>query len=435
MGYAFGGLIVSRLLQELGLEKLAVSLEQSLAGLDRLADRMESVRGVSKSMAMEAESLLPGFVNTKRPIGYYTIEPSRCQYRVALEEISRGMWAAIAVGIAAAFAAVVGLIFSLVGADSGSGGSSGGGKSSLEKALSNSDKASERSGKTGQAIDVLTHARESTVEDAIRHAHMKRFGVIGMEDINSHSHTSITHFAALDKDLLMQNGLYALLHSDKDLVRNAQSKLRPAISDSDRIVDEFDKRAPDYRTIAEAIKRMQENPIVNDNYEDGMGFHDYVQMLMTHREKNMDQLKLNRLSDFTELVRGMRQYSEKNFAFFSDLLRRNGSILEDMAHEAKALAERSRKIQTGVSKGTEEDSRTLVKEAQRFIMETCKSLRALGSYVHLTIWCSNRHAKFVMFLTTNLKGILVDAKAYLKEKGVEVPDYFEDAIKSLEKVK
>lgn len=434
MGPADGGLIVSRLLQELGLEKLAVSLEQSLAGLDRLADRMESVRGVSRSMAMEAESLLPGFVNHKRPIGYYSMEPSRCQYRVALEELSRGMWAAIAVGIAAAFSTVIGLILALVSDDDAKDKSSGG-KSSVSKALNNSDKAAEQSGKTGEAADVLTHARETTVNDAIRKAHMARMGVVGMEDIQSHSHTSITHFAMLDKDLLMQNGLYALLHSDKDLARNAQSKLRPAISESDRIVDEFDKRVPDYRAVAEAIKRLQENSIVNDNYEDGMGFHEYVQMLMSHREKNMDQLKISRLSDFTELVRGMRQYSEKNFKFFNELLRRNASILEDMAHEAKALAERSRKVQTGVSQGTEDDTRTLVKEAQRFIMETCKSLRALGSYVHLTIWCSNRHAKFVMFLTSNLKGILVDAKAILKKEGVEVPEYFEDAIKSLDKVK
>lgn len=434
MGSADGGLIVSRLLQELGLEKLAVSLEQSLAGLDRLADRMESVRGVSRSMAMEAESLLPGFVNHKRPIGYYSMEPSRCQYRVALEELSRGMWAAIAVGIAAAFSTVIGLILALVSDDDAKDKSSGG-KSSVSKALNNSDKAAEQSGKTGEAADVLTHARETTVNDAIRKAHMARMGVVGMEDIQSHSHTSITHFAMLDKDLLMQNGLYALLHSDKDLARNAQSKLRPAISESDRIVDEFDKRVPDYRAVAEAIKRLQENSIVNDNYEDGMSFHEYVQMLMSHREKNMDQLKISRLSDFTELVRGMRQYSEKNFKFFNELLRRNASILEDMAHEAKALAERSRKVQTGVSQGTEDDTRTLVKEAQRFIMETCKSLRALGSYVHLTIWCSNRHAKFVMFLTSNLKGILVDAKAILKKEGVEVPEYFEAAIKSLDKVK
>lgn len=425
---------MSRLLRELGLEKLAVSLEESLAEMDRLAKRIESVRGVSKSMALEAEKLLPGFVNPHRPIGYFSDQPSQCQYRISLEEISKGMWAAIAVGIAAAFAAVVGLIFSLVGGDSSkSAGGSGGG--SLGKALSNNDKVATAAGKTDGAIDVLTHARESTVQDAIRKAHIARFSQPATEDIHSHSHTSITHFAEIDRDLLMQGGLYALLHSDKDLARTAQQNLRPAIAESDRIVDEFDKRAPDYKVIAGSIQKLQENKLVNNQYEDGLSFADYVQMLVSHREKNLDTLKIDRLSDFTELVRGMRQYSAKNFEFFKDLLRRNGDILEDMAHESKALAERSRKVQMGVSKGTEDDSRTLVKEAQKYIMETCKALRSLGSFVHLTIWCSNRHAKFVMFLTSNLKGILVDARKILKDQGVEVPEYFEDAIKAMDKVK
>lgn len=428
---------MSRLLHELGLKEVAIALEQSLARLDGIADRMEAVRGVSQSMALEAQQVMPGFLNQKRPVGYFTVAPSATQYRVSLEEISKGMWAAIAVGIAAAFTAVVGLIMALVGGDSSSKSAGGGGGKAppLEKAIENVEKVTEVVAQSEAAAEVIQHTREHTVDDAIKKAFMARFAGKAMEDIQTHSHASISSFSVFDKDLLMQGGLYALLHSDKDLAPTVRTLLRPAINDSDRIADEFEKRAPDYKSVAEAIKRMQGNRAVNGNYEDGLGFSQYVQMLVNHRENNQDPLKFTRLSDFTELVRGMRQYSEKNLTFFKDLLRRNGDILEDLGHEAKHLTKRATKVQTGVSAGTDEDARTLVKESQRFIMETCAALRSLGSYVHLTIWAANRHAKFVMFLNNSLKGILMDAKAYIKKKGYEVPDYFEEAIQSLSKAK
>lgn len=419
------------LLGELGLESVAVALEESLDKLNRLSNRMEAARGVSQGMAMEAEQLMPGFLKPNRPIGYFSTTPSKSQYRVSLEEISKGMWAAIAVAIASAFAAVIGLIFMLVG-----GGDSDKKDNALVKAVDGVEK-SEAVWVTGDdAVAILQKAPDHDVEEAIKVAFKKKmFGHTAMEDMSSHSHTALAHFSLLDVDMLMQHGLYAFLYSDRDLAPTANTLLKPALADADRIVDEFDKGQPDYKNAAAAIVRLRENRVVNDNWEDGMHFADYVQMLLNHRDQSTNSpLKIERLSDFTELVRGVKNHSQKSCDFFKDLLKRNGDILENLAYDAKSLAKRSTSVQHGVSaNGTEEDSKALVNESQKYIMNVCKSLRALGSYVHLTIWAANRHSKFVMFLHTSLRGLLTEARNVLKERGLEVPDYFNEALRSLSK--
>lgn len=427
---------MKELLCDLGLESVAIALEESLDKLNRLSNRMEVARGVSQGMAMEAEQLMPGFLKPNRPIGYFSTTPSKSQYRVSLEEISKGMWSAIAVAIAAAFAAVIGLIFSLVGGDSSSSSAKSGGADlpGLAKALKANDEAMIAHVKTQEAAAVLDNSTKEEL-DAIEKAAKEYFSnrSASTEDMTSHSHTSLAHFSMLDVDLLMQHGLYAYLYSDRDLAKTANTLLKPALADADRIVDEFDKSHPDYKLAAEAIVRLRENRAVNDNWEEGLSFAEYVQMLLNHRDQNTDRpLEIKRLGDFTELVRGMKQFSQKNCDFFTDLLKRNGDILEHLAYDAKSLAKRSNSVQHGVSgSGTEEDSRALVNESQKYIMGVCKSLRALGSYVHLTVWAANRHSKFVMFLHNSLKGILMEARVALKKRGIEVPEYFDTAIKSL----
>lgn len=427
---------MSKLLHELGLEATAIALEESLDKLNGLARRIESVRGVSQSMALEAQQVMPGFLSPTRPLGFFSTTPSKSQYRVSLEEISRGMWAAIAIGIAAAFTAVITLIFEMVGGDDTPAAAANGKTPALDKAIANNDKVVEQCVTGQEAIDIISHAKDHELEDAIKTAFKAKMQGTAMEDMTSHMHTTLAHFSRLDVDMLNQHGLYALLHSDRDLAPTANTLLKPALNDSDRILDEFDRPAPDYKSIAEAIKRLQENRVVNGNWEEGLSFAEYVQMLLNHRENNTLAIEMKTLGDFTELLRAWRQHAEKTAEFFKDLLRRNGDILEHLAHDARALAKRSEQVKSGVTaKGTEEDSRTLVLASQRFVMETCKSLRSLGSYVHLTIWCSNRHAKFVMFLNNSLHDILVEAKNLLKARDIEVPQYFEDAIKSMGKKK
>jgi len=428
------------LLEDLGLESVAIALEESLDNLNRLSRRITSVRGVSQGMALEAEQLMPGFLKPSRPIGYFSATPSKSQYRVSLEEISRGMWAAIAVAIAAAFAAVITLIFALVGGDSSSSSGRSGGADlpGLEKALKANDEALKAHVAASSSTDAIAKASGEELK-ALEEALTAHFSGthVAQEDMASHAHTGLAHFSQLDVDMLNQHGLYAFLKSDENLAPTANTMLKIALADSNRIADEFDRSTPDYKSVAAAIVRLRENRVVGQDWDEGLAFAEYVQMLVNHREANADKpLEIKRLSDFTAMSRAFVQHGEKSCDFFKDLLKRNGDILENLAHDAKTLAKRHDTVRHGVSgPGTEEDSKALVQESQKFIMQTCKSLRALGSYVHLTIWSAQRHAKFVMFLSTSLRQILIEARTLLKSKGHEVPEYFNDAIKSLEKKK
>lgn len=83
-----------------------VSLEHRVNDLLYLLKDIEQSRGMKRSFAMEAEKLLPGFGGGV-PAGYYTEAVSATRYKVAVEEISKGIWALIGAVIAASIAAIV----------------------------------------------------------------------------------------------------------------------------------------------------------------------------------------------------------------------------------------------------------------------------------------------------------------------------------------
>jgi hypothetical protein len=59
-------------------------------GTEDLGDLKTSIinaAGMSKKFALEAERLIPGFINEERPVSFYTEFPSRTNYKLALEAI------------------------------------------------------------------------------------------------------------------------------------------------------------------------------------------------------------------------------------------------------------------------------------------------------------------------------------------------------------
>lgn len=109
--------------------KLITSFEHRFEDLGRLADDIQRSGGMNQNFAMEAERLSPGFLSEQVPLGYYSKDTSATRLKVSLEEISKGMWALIAAGIAAALALVYKLIKWFTGrgddGESTGGGSSG----------------------------------------------------------------------------------------------------------------------------------------------------------------------------------------------------------------------------------------------------------------------------------------------------------------------
>ncbi len=83
-------------------------LEGRIDDLNYLLKDIVKNSGMSKQFALEAERILPGFGNV--PIGFYTEHPSATRYKVALEEISHGVWALIAAATAAIIALIVKVI-------------------------------------------------------------------------------------------------------------------------------------------------------------------------------------------------------------------------------------------------------------------------------------------------------------------------------------
>jgi hypothetical protein len=95
------------------------SLENRITDLFYLADDIQNASGMNQSFAMEAEKLLPGFGGV--PIGYYTVDTSATRYKVAVEELSAGIWALIAAAITAVAAMIYKFIKYVFGKDSEKG--------------------------------------------------------------------------------------------------------------------------------------------------------------------------------------------------------------------------------------------------------------------------------------------------------------------------
>lgn len=86
--------------------QVVAALEAQLNDLVYLRQDIERSHGMSRGFAMEAQRLIPGF-DRNAPLGFYTEEPSATRFKVALEEVSKGVWAALVTLVAAVIAAIV----------------------------------------------------------------------------------------------------------------------------------------------------------------------------------------------------------------------------------------------------------------------------------------------------------------------------------------
>lgn len=85
---------------------MVVAIESQLTDLAYLLKDVSQSKGMNKSLALEAEKLMPGFGNGV-PVGYYTDGLSATRYQASLEELSKGIWALIGAAIAATLAVII----------------------------------------------------------------------------------------------------------------------------------------------------------------------------------------------------------------------------------------------------------------------------------------------------------------------------------------
>lgn len=181
------------------LEQL-VALEHQIQDISYLKEDVTKTGGMCKQFAMEAQKHLPQFGGV--PLTHYTEMPTATRYKVALEELSKGIWAAIAAGIAIVLAVIGKFVFWMLGRKGdgeggGSGGSSGGSASSsgavtgsdMKKAVEVAKKMPEEVKQMARTMDVgqkavnkaeglLTHANITLINE-----HGKKYPVHSFQDI------------------------------------------------------------------------------------------------------------------------------------------------------------------------------------------------------------------------------------------------------------
>lgn len=74
---------------ELSDDASVVTMVNKVEDLNDLKTSLINTSGMSKKFALEAEQLIPGFINDNNPISFYTEFPSKTNYKLALEAITK----------------------------------------------------------------------------------------------------------------------------------------------------------------------------------------------------------------------------------------------------------------------------------------------------------------------------------------------------------
>lgn len=142
-----------------GEVRMIVATEDQIFDLEQLALSIEQVGGMSQRFAMESERIVPGLlINDRVPLGYYSKDTSATRLKISLEEITKGMWALIAAGIAAALALLYKLYKWFTGDKSEDGAGGGGG--SGEAMAENHERAADVSAEVKRVMETV--GREKT---------------------------------------------------------------------------------------------------------------------------------------------------------------------------------------------------------------------------------------------------------------------------------
>ncbi len=82
----------------------------ALEDLKYLFEDISNAKGMCKSLALEAERIIPGFLNEKKPLGYFTNAPTATMYRSSMEELDNKQIGIIGAAVAALIAFIVAVV-------------------------------------------------------------------------------------------------------------------------------------------------------------------------------------------------------------------------------------------------------------------------------------------------------------------------------------
>ena len=87
----------------MGLESFYREMDAHAAkfkAIGALHNKLRFSRGVNQTLAMECDSVSPGFINSANPLGSFSVQPSKTGYRLAMEELSQVEMGLIAAAVA-----------------------------------------------------------------------------------------------------------------------------------------------------------------------------------------------------------------------------------------------------------------------------------------------------------------------------------------------
>jgi hypothetical protein len=190
---------------------LIAAIESQLQDLMYLERDVRGTGGMCKQFALEAQKHIPNFGGVA--LEYYTDMPTATRYKVALEELSKGIWAAIAAGAAVVLAVVGKLIFWMLGRNKGGDGGGGGGggsggiastgepsKAQVQEAVKQAKAMPEQAKQMARSLDLGSKAIEKAngllnhSAITMKNEHGKEFTAHSFEDVIKNALTNVERF-------------------------------------------------------------------------------------------------------------------------------------------------------------------------------------------------------------------------------------------------
>ena len=146
--------------------KVIAEAKLAIEGLLYVIEDLQKVGGMSQSIATEAAKFMEDF-DGSRPLGYYSLAPSATRMKPAMESMSNGVLAAIAVAIVAAAALIYKILRWMLGLKNTSAGNSNGLVKDIQKKADEDMKNVDEMQKGLDKIIGSTEKASSSVSDGV----------------------------------------------------------------------------------------------------------------------------------------------------------------------------------------------------------------------------------------------------------------------------
>lgn len=159
-------------------------VETALESLSDLYNNMVEQGGLSRQLVLECLEIMPEF-DGKRSINNYSSTPTNLRYKVAMEELSKGMMAAIAAGIAVVVAIIAKLMKWLWPKKGGGGGSTPTASDIKAEVKQTTEAIKEKAPEVVDAVSDVNDAIKELAEVAHKDETVKKSAIKDIKDLDT----------------------------------------------------------------------------------------------------------------------------------------------------------------------------------------------------------------------------------------------------------